>query len=187
MVNLGEFDDILVSDKPKPVEMASVKSGERQQSGRRLKLFQDKNYFQWRFDNGRNEYIFYYLIKENVVTRYLVVRRPPGSLRGYVIDYGNMDGKSLSPVLKFITGKRHFDVLSIYGYSLDSKNTRAFRGSGFSSRGIMRLLEKKKRGELPLFVRPVKMECIERDWQFEGLDVRRKDNWRITEICSDGV
>lgn len=184
---LGQYDDVVVSDRPRPSQMASIISMEGEKYPRCLTLHQDKDYFEWRFKNDRNEYIFYYFIKGGAATGYMVVRCPPGSPRGYVIDYGDKDGTSLNSILKLSIKKRHFDVLSIYDYCLEARNKEIFRRYGFSSQGIMRVLEKTKRGEWPLFVRPVKVDCAENDWHIGGLDFRKKDNWRIKEICSDSV
>jgi len=186
-VRYGRYGDVLISNRPRPSDMAKINAEERKLASQHLLLFQDESYFKWRFENGRNEYIFYYFIRDTVATGYIVVRRPPGSPRGYVIDYGDMDGKSLGPVLDLLVHTRHFDVLSIYNYSLDMENLGIFRRYGFSSRGMMRVLEKWKRGEWPLFVRPIKTVCTEDDWRIEGVDIRKKEHWKIKEICSDSV
>ena len=187
VIHFGQYGDIIASNKPRPAEMASIKSNEMKQLPVCLKLSQNENYFRWRFENGRNEYVFYYLLKDGMAASYLIVRRPPGGLRGYIIDYGAMNGKCLSPLLQFVAKQHHFDVLSIYGYSFDHHSAEIFRRCGFSSRGVLRLLEKKKRGEWPLFVRPVQSECVESGWWIDGIDIRKIDNWRIKEICSDSV
>jgi len=53
--------------------------------------------------------------------------------------------------------------------------------------GLMRMAEKKTRGEWPLLVRPVRQDYSEDEWFVGGLDIRRNETWKIREICSDRV
>jgi hypothetical protein len=51
----------------------------------------------------------------------------------------------------------------------------------------VRRIEKKRMGELPVLVRPIRGDDSEDDWRVEGVDIRNIENWKITEICSDAA
>ncbi len=63
----GEFGDIIVADSPKPEEMSAVITSQKS-DGSRITLFQDEDFFKWRFNNKRNKYMFYYHREGNETT-----------------------------------------------------------------------------------------------------------------------
>lgn len=182
----GEFGDVLVDNKPRPEEMSDVVSGQAI-GRRRLTLLQDKTFFQWRFNNKLQRYIFYYQRKNNKTTGYLVVRLSPSGHRGYIIDYGASDNASIERILRFVVNSGHFDVLSILNVNLTDDFLQILKRAGFKAGGLMRMAQKKTRGEWPLLVRPVRQDYHEDECFIGGLDIRHNESWQIKEICSDGV
>jgi len=89
--------------------------------------------------------------------------------------------------LRHMIQKKHFDILSIYTFSLGVEDRKRFKELGFKDTGLLRALERKKTGELPVLIRPVRKRYTEPDWTIEGLDIRNIKNWHMTEICSDSV
>ncbi len=182
----GEFDDIIVTDSPRPEEMSAVIA--RQNSdGSRITLFQDEDFFRWRFNNKRNKYIFYYRRKDNVTTGYVVISVSPNNRRGYVLDYAESDGKALDSIFRYVIKMRHFDILSIYNFGLNDKLLHILKDLRFNINGLTQKTERLLDGEWPLLIRPVKKGFVENDWFVENLDIRNVENWKIKPICSDAT
>lgn len=184
-ITFGKFDDILVSDRPRPEDMSTVITRSQAKDKEKISLFQDEAFFRWRFANKRNRYVFYYHIKDNIATGYVVTGMLPGSQRGYILDYAENERGSLQKIFQYIINTKHFDILSTYNFSLNDELSATLNGLGFRTSGILQKIEKYLSGECPLFVRPIKNEFVEEDWFIEGLDVRDIDNWEIKGICSD--
>jgi hypothetical protein len=183
---LGTFDQIIVSDRPKPEEMAALSVGKIQQR-QRIRLHKDETFFRWRFENPFKKYVFYYLRQHAKIRGYIIVGLSPNYRRGYILDYADIDGDSVTRLLRYMIQNRHFDILSIYHFSIDDELRQRFRDLGFKVKGLMRILEEKKTGELPVLIRPVQKSYTETEWNVEGLDIRNIKNWQMTEICSDSV
>jgi hypothetical protein len=182
----GEFDNVLVENTPRPEEMYHVISRQAI-SGQRLTLLQDTSFFRWRFNNALRNYLFCYQRENGKTTGYLVVRMSPGGDRGYIIDYAAADNASLENMVRVLARTAHFDVLSILDMDLTDDFRLLLKRAGFKAGGLMRMAEKKIRGEWPLLVRPVRQDCTEDDWFIGGLDIRQGRSWKIKGICADGV
>jgi hypothetical protein len=180
----GEFDNIIVSDAPKPKAMAAVITS-RAKHDVKITLLQDEVFFDWRYRNKRNRYAFYYYQNNGKIAAYIVIRQSQNGRRGYICDYAAHENRLIEDLLTFIIKKKHFDVISIYQLNLCSELYGFLLKTGFSDKGLLRRIEKKIIGEWPLLVRPVKRTVTETDWLIEGLDVRRTEHWEIKEICSD--
>ncbi len=185
-ITFGTFDRIQVSDRPDSERMSAVcaegESKENRFSFRRACLSSGGG-------SGTlfKKYIFYYHYQDNEMTGYVAVGLSPNHRRGYVLDFADRNGESVVDILRFIIQQRHFDILSIYDFCLSDDFRKRLKGLRFKTTGLVRRIEKKRTGELPLLIRPVKRDCTQGDWIIEGLDIRRIENWKITEICSDAV
>jgi hypothetical protein len=185
-VILGIFDHVVISDHPQPDEMAAICARETSQR-QRIRLLKDRTFFQWRFENPMQQYIFYYFRKSTEITGYVVIRLSPNCRRGYILDFAESDSESVIALLRYIIQNKHFDILSVYHFSLSDEFRNKLRDLGFKTSGLVRRLEQKKTGELPVLIRPVRKRYTENDWKIEGLDIRKIDNWEMPEICSDFV
>lgn len=185
-IRFGETDNILVSETPRPKEMYQIICTKRPQT-QKLTLLQDEVFFEWRFNNKRKRYVFYFCKKNGLITGYVVTRIPPNKRRGYIIDYADTDNGSLEEILRFIIKMNHFDVLSIYNISISDSLLETLQRLRFKSDGLIRAKDKNRLGECPLLIRPVNQSYSEHDWYLEGLDMRRIENWDVKEICCDGV
>jgi len=184
-ITFGDFGNIIVSDNPKPKEMAAVVYGQKSHS-RRIALFQDEKFFTWRFSNNRRKYAFYYYRRNNVVDGYVVINVSANNKRGFISDYSVADPVAIEKIMEFILKKKHFDIISIYSYSLNDDLLKILRKRHFKTKSLTRTIEKRKDGEWPLFIRPVKRNYAETDCFINGLDIRKIESWAIKEICSDG-
>lgn len=185
-IKFGVFDDILVSDKAIASEMAGVI--EKQNfSNHRFTMIQDENFFNWRFLNPRKKYVFFYYKLNGVMTAYLVLTLSKNNRRGYISDFAAQESVYLKKILDFIIKTKQVDILSIYSYSADNNFFRQLKYFNFKVNSITRQLERVKKGEIPLFVRPVKSNYSDDDFIIEGHDIRKIDNWSLKEIFSDGV
>ena len=183
-ISFGIFDDIVVSQQPRHKEMHILIAGQ-EVSAHKITLYQDEDFFSWRFANKHNKYVFFYRIKNTVTTAYMVIRISPNNRRGFIVDYGQVDETSIEKILKFIIRARLFDVLSIYRFSLNENIKFTIQDLGFKKVSLFRTIERRISGELPLLIRPVKQNYSESDFFVEGLNLRIIENWLIKGICSD--
>lgn len=185
-IQFGKFDNILVSNQPSPEAMSSLVAAQNQK-GSVIRLSQDEDYFRWRFCNPLNKYVFYYFMKEDFPTAYVVMGISPNNQRGYVLDYAEKEGSVLREIFKYITKAKRFNLLSIYNFCLDDTLRHALKGLGFKTHGLVRIIERKLHGELPLLIRPVKESLMESDFFIDGIDSRKIENWSLKPICSDAA
>ena len=182
----GRSGAVLVSDAPRPGEMAALIAAQTPQDAR-LRPYQDAAFFLWRYRNPQQKYLFYYLMQDGGISGYLVLRLSPNNRRGYIVDYEGEGESTLRQILVHIIKGRQFDVLSIPSYGTDVVLGRALKAVGFRANGLVRIIEKRLHGELPVLVRPVRKDFAEDDLFVEGVDVRKIENWALKPICSDAV
>ena len=184
-IKLGEFDDVIVSESPKPKEMSIIVSSQNY-VGRRIKLLQDEQFFRWRFDNRRNRYIFYYSRKDNVIAGYVVMLVLQDNQSGYILDFAEIIGGEIRKILRHILREKHVDITAIFDVNLDENFRQQLKDLGFKPDSLIEKRVRKVTGLYPFLVRPVKRHCIEDDWHIEGIDIRDIGNWEIKGICTDG-
>jgi GNAT superfamily N-acetyltransferase len=182
----GRSVAVLVSDSPRPEEMAALIAAQTRQDAR-LRPHQDAAFFRWRYRNPRQKYLFYYLMQDGGLSGYLVLGLSPNNRRGYILDYEGEGGSALRQILVHIIKGKKFDVLSIPSYGVDAALGPVLKAVGFRSKSLVRIIERRLHGELPVLVRPVKKDFAEDDLFVEGVDVRRIENWALKPICSDAV
>lgn len=185
-IALGEFGRILVSDRPKPLGMKSVVTGQDRE-GSKIELSQEENFFRWRFANRRNRYVFYYRMEGKSVLGYVVVGVSQNNRRGYILDCGETGSPAIAEILRYIIEARHYDMLSIYTFCLNDVLRETLRGLHFKTKSLARILERRVQGELPLLIRPVKEKYTEHDFYLGEMDMRKIENWSLKPICSDAV
>ncbi len=86
----------------------------------------------------------------------------------------------------YITKRKHFDIISILNVSLEDKFLQVLQRIRFKTNSVTQIRERRAMCVWPLLVRPVKGNYAESDWYIEGLGIRRIENWKIKDICSDG-
>jgi GNAT superfamily N-acetyltransferase len=183
-VAFGELDGIVVSDRPRPEDMHVVLASRASNSGK-IRLLQDEDFFRWRFDNKRKTYVFYSFRKNHVPTGYVVVGVSLSTGRGYILDYAQTDDAAIEKILRFAIKMKHFDVLSIYNFGLSDDFSKTLYSLRFKRNSLIRTIERRVKGELPLLLRPVRKEYADSDFFLNGLDMRKAENWRIKGICAD--
>jgi len=185
-IAFGTFDRIRVSPRPEPEGMSAVcAQGESREES--IQVSKDVSFFRWRFANVTKNYVFYYHYRDDEITGYVAIGLSPNHRRGYILDFADKNGESVAALLRFMIEQGHFDILSIYDFCLTDDFKKTLEGLRFKTSGLVRRIEKKRTGELPLLIRPVKRDYTQDDWIIEGLDIRRIENWKVTEICSDAV
>jgi GNAT superfamily N-acetyltransferase len=182
----GMFGQVILSERPKPKEMAEICAGEMIHN-QRIRLLRDETFFRWRFENPFKRYRFYYFCHDSGIKGYVVIGLSHNHQRGYILDFADTDGRSVVFLLRHMIQNKHFDMLSIYHFSVSDEFREKLADMGFRASGLARRLEHKKTGELPVLIRPVRKSYTETDWKIEGLDIRNINNWQMTEICSDSV
>jgi len=185
-VTFGRFDRIQVSDRPEPAKMYALISAQKKAAGK-ITLYQDEKFFQWRFNNQRHKYVFYYLEEDDHLQSYVVLGISPNNRRGYILDYAEKEEGAFKEILRYIIQTRNFYLLSIYNYCLDENFTETLTELGFSGDSLVRILEEKRDGEQPLLFRPIKAKYKKSDLFFAGIDMRSIENWSLKPICSDAV
>ena len=184
--NLIRDGNILVASQPFSHEMAST-SHYRIANSSCLELVRDEHFFDWRFKNPRYRYSFYYHIENNKILGYMVIRLSNVSSRGYIFDYGAGSTESYKEILRYIIGSGRFGVLSIWGMTLPNDLRTALRFCGFKRNCLLRIVENRLKGEMPILVRPVGRTPNEKDWFVGGIDTRKAGSWHFSQICSDAL
>ena len=185
-ISFGEFDEIIVAETPKPKEMSAIVN--RQNSHKsKITLSQDEKFFKWRFGNCRRKYIFYYYHKNKMVTGYVVMKVSENNKRGFIVDFSADETVAIEKILEFIIKLKHYDILSIVNYSINENISWVLKKLQFKGNSLTCLIEKRRDGECPLFLRPVGYDYSESEYFIEDLDIRNIDNWSLKEICSDGA
>lgn len=183
---LGAFGPVIISEHSMPEAMARI-CAEQTTRNRRLRPLKDETFFRWRFLNPFNTYRFYYFRQNSEIKGYVVIGFSSNRRRAYILDYADSDGESVGNILRCMIQNKQFDILSVYRFSIRDETEKMLRDLDFKATGIMRRLEQKKTGELPVLIRPVRKIYGEADWKIDGLDVRNIRNWLLPEICSDSV
>ena len=184
-IKFGESGALIVSNRPNPQVMHNIILKQKYAS-KKIRLFQDEEYFLWRFNNKKIKYVFYFYKENGKISGYIVIRATANNRRGYIIDYAAEDSIKLEKLFKLAIKTNHFDIISIYNYSLTTGILNLLKKLNFKTNSIVQLIEKNVEGEWPLLVRPVQKKIIGTEFFVEGLDIRKIQNWSIKEICSDG-
>jgi hypothetical protein len=178
--------NISLSDQPRPAEMARI-IAQQPLTAQKIALVQDNAFFRWRFANPKRTYLFYFYQEQQQVTGYVVLGLSPNGRRGYVLDCADTDGVSVGKLLQQIISQRDLDILSIFHFCVIDWPDRAVTRLRLKQHGLLRMLERRKTGELPLLIRPVKTTYTDADWHLGAFDLRDIRNWQIKEIGSDAV
>lgn len=185
-IAFGEFGAIEVSKYPRPREMAEVISSD-QQAINSIMLVQDEHFFRWRYTNPKGRYVFYFSKSGDQILGYLVVRLSADTNQGFILDYGQKEGGQIGRILDHIDYTNSLPELNIMNASIDEALSDTFKARGFKNRGLHHSARKWMHGDLPLLVRPVKLEIASSDWFLDDLDIRNLANWRFRHICQDDV
>ncbi|MDR4509415.1 MAG: GNAT family N-acetyltransferase [Candidatus Brocadiaceae bacterium] len=186
-ITFGTFDTITVSDTPKPNEMSNIVSATENEDNK-LQLVRDAEFYQWRFNSNKNRYVFYYDLGENEELQgYVVLGIDEEKWWGGLLDFGETDGHSITKILTHIIKNEKINALTIYNFSPTTEQLKIFEKTGFKRNTLERLVKKNILGEWPLYLRPIKALPQENDWNLNGLDITKIENWNIKEICSDAV
>ena len=175
-VEYGQYGDILVSENLLPEEMSRI-AGRRTLPAPAVELKRDNVFYAWRYRNPAKKYTFYYAGRPGEITGYLAVSHNSNNLRGYIVDYGQSDSRSLEKILRFLRKSRHFDILSIYEFCVDEDLSEALSYGGLKKNRPVRFLERKVTPFYPLYL--VKTGEGESGWFWDGLDLRDINNWKI--------
>ena len=82
---------------------------------------------------------------------------------------------------------KHFENIYLFNFGLNKNLVQVLIKNGSKVNGFVRRLIKKREGEWPLLVCPIKLDYDESNWFILGLDIRAIDSWDIREICSDAA
>jgi hypothetical protein len=179
----GIFKDIEVSYTIRSNNISRIDS---KRTYRRTKLTINKTpgFIEWKLSNSRSKYIYFYHFKESEVDAYLIL-----SIQGshmHVIDYGEDEGSyGIQSIFNFIIDHTKSASISFLTASMP-ENFRSFlKTKHFYNFDRVEKKVKRKSYNLPILIRPVIDDYKENDWYISDIDIRKIDNWHITEICFD--
>jgi hypothetical protein len=185
-IRFGRYGKVVLSNRPEPEAMSSIVAAHAE-TGATIRLSRDEVFFRWRFESPRSKNVFYYAMEGDRLTGYLVMGISPNNRRGYILDYAEEGAAAVEDILESVIEARYFDLLSIYDFCLDNTFRQRLKGKGFKTHSLVRIIERKLHGELPLLIRPVKETFEENDFFIEGIDSRKLENWSLKPICSDAA
>ena len=190
-IETGNFGNIEVALNPRPAEMAAVISGQHYTRSR-IRLFQDEEFFQWRFNSPRSKYIFYFQKVDNRVTEYVVMDLGLIDLsgrnvfkKGSIVDYAANNVEALREIIRFMVKRRHVDSFSIFSETLENEFRQLLEETGFKANSLLERRKTRNEGSMSYLVRPVKKDCVETDWYLGEYDIRNVANWELKGICID--
>jgi hypothetical protein len=180
---------ILVSDRPRPEEMAALVAQENRPTAK-FRLVQDERFFRWRYNAPLYSYEFHYLLQAGVAIGYMVVRVAQAKRRAFIIDYAAQSEQALASLLARLVQAGRFDTLLAYRYGmdermqrlLDSQRFRPLSTEGLLGKPLASALGVELFAEMPLLIRPVREKPTEADYYVGGLDVRDSENWALKPI-----
>lgn len=188
-IQFGRIGDLLISREYLPEQMASIVEQQGYPENK-LCLYQDRNFFDWRYDNG-HKYIFYFLMKADIAVGYVVLDISKNNQTAKIIDYAQAIDNAIKIILKNIIKSDNFVNISIYTYGVDQQLSQVLLELGFSLYPIWRkfLLGKAftKENIFPLLIRPTKESFSEQDFVINGLNTLDFNNWLLKPICSDSA
>lgn len=186
---LGKYGKIEVTQKVNSIAMANLK--EKIPINKNIiYLCQDLDFFEWRFLNPKVNYIFYYAWNGSKLEGYLVMKYSKKIMSAKIIDYAYIDIRVFQEILYFIINQRCFSLLFILDINLDEDLVKALYNFGLHQRDLIARLVTKKRKinkDRYFLLKPLKDEKQEDYWYINNLDIRKIENWKLTEICSDDV
>jgi hypothetical protein len=186
---LGKYGRIEVTQNVNPMAMANLKE-KIPMNKNLIYLYQDLSFLQWRFLNPRVKYIFYYIWNNNKLNGYIVIKYYNRTGAGKIVDYAYLDVQYFQKILELLITQRHFCLLHILDVNLDKDLAKTLYNFGFHQKDLISKLISKKRKikkERYFLLKPLKDEKQEDYWYINNLDIRKIENWKLTEICSDDV
>lgn len=188
-VRHGQFGDVLVSDAPRPAEMAAIIAAEPR-DGAAVRLVQDEAFFAWRYRNPVQRYAFYFRMEAGRALAYAVFDISGDGRSGSLLDYGEARPGLLDEALRHACTSGDFVALSALSYGLDARVQAPLKALGF--RPVHTLKSLLRRGSVeslapPVLVRPIPARFDESAFRVGALDLRRIEDWRLKPICSDAA
>ncbi|MBW1785269.1 MAG: hypothetical protein JRK53_01420 [Deltaproteobacteria bacterium] len=180
----SEYDRFIVSPSPIPEAMSAVVSSMSYHS-KKISLLKDIKFFKWKFNNKRDNFHFYFYRESDAILGYMVIRSYSRLRRGLIFDYAAVDERILEQLVHFIARSKRYNVLTILDAFPEKGFGEILRRMKFTSDSLLGKIEKRVTGEWPIFVKPIKAHCEEKDWFVQGLDIRKFQNWAISSVCSD--
>lgn len=145
-------------------------------------LLKNKEFFEWRFDNG-NKYVFICCKEKAKIIGYLVLLVTIN--KADILDYAEIPGTRALEKLFLYLGKLKFSSLNIMNISFSSSFLKILRKSGFKDYGYIERRIWKQYWNLPILLRPIAVKISKSDWFFYSFYLKDINNWHFTGICSD--
>ena len=186
---LGKYGSIEVTQNVNSVAMVNLKE-KIPMNEKLICLYQDLKFIQWRFLNPKINYIFYYIWDNNKLNGYIVVKYYNKTGAGKIVDYAYLNIQYFQKILALLITQKHFCLLFILDVNLDEDLSNTLHDFGFHQKDLIAKLIARKRKiskELCYLLKPLKDEKQEDYWYINNLDVRKSENWKFTEICSEDV
>jgi len=186
---LGKYDSIEVTQNVKPIAMANLIE-KIPIHDNTISLCRDLEFMKWRFLNPSINYLFYYIWdNDKKINGYIVVKYYSKTGAGKIVDYAYLDIQYFKKILALLISQKHFTFLFILDVNLDEDLSKALQGFGFHQRDLIAkfIARKKINKELCYLLKPLKDKNQVDYWYINNLDVRKSENWKFTEICSEDV
>jgi hypothetical protein len=153
----------------------------------KIVLSRDHGFLSWRFRSPRHRYLFVYVASGHDIQAYIVLGLSPNGRRAYILDHAQVNRDSLRIAMESLIAARHFDLISMLGLGLDADMGAVLQSTGFTAHSLVRIIEKRMHGELPVLVRPLHSASGTDDFLLDGLDVRLAENWSLKPLISDAA
>ncbi len=144
----------------------------------------DEKFYEWRFSNPLEDYIFVYCTKEGELVGYVALANNDEKIVP-MMEYGYLEPSYLEDLIEEIFKNLSISCLSAYIFTRSDKEKEMLSRIGFRDRNdwLIKLLKKmnvmsesKQPGAL---VKPLCENITEEDFFLNGKDIREPNNWSL--------
>jgi len=187
-INLGYYENIEVSDKPKPADINSLHLQQNKDKGF-IYFSRDIEFIKWKYRNNLRKYLFFYYNNGSILKSYIVIgiRRytPRFTNKADIIDFAQSDNKALEEILKYILRVFSTNIFDVWNFNIDPAVISIFNHFGFSENSYTVRKQKIHQGKRYCLIRPINRDYTEGDWFINDIDMRNFENLQVGEICAD--
>lgn len=150
-----------------------------------LQLKRSEEFLRWRYNKPQGNYVFLTISRKGKLITWASFSFI-NERRLLMLDFLFEDKAIFQKGLNIIAKRLNISLIQTWFAGRKSNEEKKLGEVGFIALNRFRRFLKKEE-EPPVLVKPVSMHNEEADWFFNGLDLRKKVNWRINLISSDGV
>lgn len=135
----------------------------------------DEDYFLWKYSYEPEKYTYVYCRKHSTLIGYMIIKHI-SDYQSSIEEYFSLDPKVLRSMINVAAIKLTIPIMRTQ--VLTTQEKKVLQKCGFITEPdlLLKLLKKKR---LPVLIRPIQLETVEKDFFINSIDIRNIDNWQI--------